>query len=168
MAKTSEGLPRPRESGQPPEVRAYWKAVRGPHGPHVYASLLGIKTHDITSLHYKVEKGIEYRFFEKLLRIMELQGKTIADVLLIPTRTVHRRKAEGRLRPDESDRVLRLARLYGRAIELFEGDSIAALQWLRSPAKALGSRTPLSMSKTDPGAIEVERLIGRLEHGVFS
>lgn len=173
MAKSSQVRPRPRksrprESHQPPEVRAYWKAVRGPHGPHVYASLLGIKIYDITSLRDKVEKGIEYRFFEKLLQLMELHGRTIADVLLIPTRTVHRRKAEGRLRPDESDRVLRLTRLYGRAIELFEGDSIAALQWLRSPSKALGGPTPLSMSKTDPGALEVERLIGRLEHGVFS
>jgi len=156
------------EGSQTPEVRAYWNAVRGPHGPHAYASLLGIKTHDATTLHDKVEKGIEFRFFEKLLQIMDLHGKTIADVLLIPTRTVHRRKLEGRLRPDESDRVLRLTRLYGRAIELFEGNDVAALEWFRSPSKALGGATPLSMSKTEPGALEVERLVGRLEQGVFA
>lgn len=168
MAKPSQARPRRTASPQPPEVRAYWDAVRRPHGPHVYARLLGIRTYDTTSLHGKVEKGIEYRFFEKLRRIMDLHSETIAEVLLIPTRTVHRRKAEGRLRPDESDRLLRLTRLFGRAIELFEGDNVAALEWLRSPSRALGGATPLTMSKTEPGALEVERLIGRLEHGVFS
>ncbi|MGQ0702368.1 MAG: type II RES/Xre toxin-antitoxin system antitoxin [Gemmatimonadales bacterium] len=166
MAKTSALSA--GESRELPEVRAYMEAVRASHGPHVYARLLGIKDDDLESLHKRVERGIEYRFFERLLRIMDLPSRTIADILLIPTRTVHRRKTEGRLRPDESDRVLRLTRLYGRAIELFEGDHVAALQWLRSPSKALGGATPLVMSKTEPGAIEVERLIGRLEHGVFS
>ncbi|HEX9285718.1 MAG TPA: antitoxin Xre/MbcA/ParS toxin-binding domain-containing protein, partial [Thermoanaerobaculia bacterium] len=33
---------------------------------------------------------------------------------------------------------------------------------------ALGLVSPLAMTKTEPGAIEVERLIGRTEHGVFS
>jgi uncharacterized protein (DUF2384 family) len=32
----------------------------------------------------------------------------------------------------------------------------------------LGDASPLEMSKTEPGALDVERLIGRLEHGVFS
>ena len=168
MAKTQFIAHQRVESPQPREVREYWDAVRGPHGLHAYARLLGIKDDDAASLHEKVEAGMDYRFFETLLRVMDIHSNTACEVLHIPARTIHRRKEEGRLRPDESDRVLRLTRIYGRAIELFEGDNAAALVWLRSPSKALGGETPLNMSKTEPGAIEVEHLIGRLEHGVFS
>ena len=160
--------PAPAGGSRPRDVQAYWEAVQGPHAPHVYVRLLGLKDYDPASLHERVEKGIEYRFFERLVSLLQLHARTVADVLLIPTRTIHRRKAEGRLRPDESDRVLRLTRLFGRAIELFEGDNAAALKWFHSPSNALGGSTPLAMSKTEPGSIEVERLIGRLEQGVFS
>ena len=88
--------------------------------------------------------------------------------LLVFLGTLQRRKASGRLEPDESDRLLRLARVYGKAIELFEGDNPAALQWLHAPLTALGGASPLAMSRTEPGSQEVERLITRLEHGVIS
>jgi uncharacterized protein (DUF2384 family) len=34
--------------------------------------------------------------------------------------------------------------------------------------KGLGGKTPLEYADTEPGAREVEDLLGRLEHGVFS
>jgi hypothetical protein len=33
---------------------------------------------------------------------------------------------------------------------------------------ALGGAVPLAVARTELGALEVERLIGRLEHGVFT
>lgn len=99
---------------------------------------------------------------------MALPMQVLADLLFIPPRTLQRRKASGRLEPDESDRLLRLSRVYGKAIELFEGNNRAALEWLQSPLPALDGASPLSMTKTEPGAHEVERLINRLEYGVFS
>jgi putative toxin-antitoxin system antitoxin component (TIGR02293 family) len=53
-------------------------------------------------------------------------------------------------------------------VNLFEGDVPAAMTWLTTPRKALGGRPPLSYARTEPGAREVENLIGRLEHGIFS
>ncbi len=91
-----------------------------------------------------------------------------AEVLFMSERTLQRRKTEGRLHADESDRLLRLSRVFGKAVELFEGDTEAALRWMKKPLPALGLVSPLAMTKTEPGAIEVERLIGRTEHGVFS
>jgi putative toxin-antitoxin system antitoxin component (TIGR02293 family) len=72
------------------------------------------------------------------------------------------------LQPDESDRLLRVSRVFARAIELFEGDDRAARHWLSTPQRALGGAVPLTLAKTKVGAREVERLVGRLEHGVFS
>jgi len=36
-----------------------------------------------------------------------------------------------------------------------------------SSQKALGDESPADRAKTEFGALEVERLVGRLEHGVF-
>ena len=86
----------------------------------------------------------------------------------ISPRTLARRKDEGRLRPDESDRLVRVARIFGRAIDLFEGNAPAARQWLGKPNTALGGASPLEMVTSEVGAREIVGLIGRLEHGVFS
>jgi putative toxin-antitoxin system antitoxin component (TIGR02293 family) len=51
---------------------------------------------------------------------------------------------------------------------LFEGDRDAAVEWLTTPQTALGDRVPLDLARTEIGAREVERLVGRLDHGVFS
>ncbi len=52
-------------------------------------------------------------------------------------------------------------------MEVFESDE-AAREWFRSPQPALGGSTPLAFADVEPGAREVERLLGRIEQGVFS
>ena len=68
----------------------------------------------------------------------------------------------------ESDRLLRTARLFRLAVDLFDGDRQAARQWLQTPKRALGGATPLDHAATEVGAREVEDLVGRAEHGVVS
>ena len=66
----------------------------------------------------------------------------------------------------ESEKVLRIAKLYDKALEVFE-DEQAAERWLKAPARGLGEVVPLMYAKTELGAQEVERLLIRIEHGVF-
>jgi putative toxin-antitoxin system antitoxin component (TIGR02293 family) len=101
-------------------------------------------------------------------KVATLPWRSIAAVLQLPPRTLARRKAAGRLNQDESERLLRLALLFDKATELFEGDRAGAAHWLQSPCKALGQLTPLELAETEIGAREVEDLIGRLEFGVYS
>ena len=68
----------------------------------------------------------------------------------------------------ESERLMRLAKLHKKALDLFEGDAVAARTWLSSPNRALGGRIPLSLVETELGVLAVEDVIGRLEHGVYS
>lgn len=145
------------------------KAVSTPLHPSLeYASFLGLKPSDPIDLVSRVTRGLAYSAFEKLQQATDLTAQQIAEALGIPSRTLHRRKEEGRLESDESDKLVRLSRLYGRTLELFEGDRVEARHWLASPRPALGGSSPLSMAGTEVGAREVEALIGRLEHGVFS
>lgn len=92
----------------------------------------------------------------------------LATLIGIPERTLARRKASGKLTTEESERLLRIAGIFEDAVDLFEGDVPAAVNWLTTLRKALGDRPPLSYARTEPGAREVENLIGRLEHGIFS
>jgi putative toxin-antitoxin system antitoxin component (TIGR02293 family) len=92
----------------------------------------------------------------------------LASILGIPERTLARRKTAGKLAPDESERLLRVSNLFEKCVELFEGDVTAAVNWLTTPKKALNQERPLMYARTEFGAREVEDLIGRLEHGVFS
>jgi putative toxin-antitoxin system antitoxin component (TIGR02293 family) len=149
-------------------VEAYLEAVRRSKGSHPYAALLGIDKSDAASLNAEVERGLPFAKLVNLTRVMGMPLQAAAEVLFISPRSLQRRKMEGRLHADESDRLLRLSRMFGLAIELFEGDRNAAIAWMNRRLPALGDASPLEMSKTEPGALDVERLIGRLEHGVFS
>jgi putative toxin-antitoxin system antitoxin component (TIGR02293 family) len=140
----------------------------GAPGPYAYVVLLGLQTFDAPELLKTVRKGFQYRVFERFLRNTALTLDLVVLLVAIPRRTLTRRKREGRFLPDESDRLLRAARLFGEALELFEGDREAATEWLTSGQLALGGATPLELASSDVGAREVERLIHRLEHGVFS
>lgn len=135
---------------------------------HAYVTLLGLEPSDTISLVRKVERGLPFRAAERLRRNMALTLDELAELIQVRPRTLSRRREEGRLQPDESDRALRASRLFGRALELFEGDAAAARSWLSSAQPALGGAVPLSIARTELGAREVEELIGRLEHGVFS
>ncbi|MGH9404590.1 MAG: type II RES/Xre toxin-antitoxin system antitoxin [Terriglobia bacterium] len=122
-------------------------------------------THDLVR---QVEHGLSFKALESLGAESGLGVPHLASVLGIPERTLARRKASGRLSPEESERLLRLSIVFERAVELFAGDAARAIAWMARPNKALGYESPLVYSRTELGAREVENVIGRLEHGVFA
>lgn len=88
--------------------------------------------------------------------------------LVIPRRTFDRRLEQGQpLTVAESDRLLRAARVIVRAIEAL-GSREKAATWLRTANRALRGMTPIALLETDLGARMVERVLGRIEHGVYS
>ena len=137
-------------------------------GPYSYTRLLGLETSGIEELIERVKSGFSYSMFETFQNSMGIPIDELARLVDIKIRTLARRRDVGKLESDESDRLLRASRILGRAIELFEGDIKSARDWFTRPVLALGNKTPLEVSSTEVGALEVENLIGRLEHGVFS
>ena len=127
--------------------------------------LTATQTHHLIS---RIEEGLPFTALESLTALSGFSVAMIASALGIPERTLARRKVAGRFAPDESERLLRISTTFERAVELFEGDISGAANWLTTPKRALGNQTPLAYSRTEVGAREVENLIGRLEHGVFS
>ena len=115
----------------------------------------------------QLRAGLPYPALEALQERLGLPTREMARLLRIPERTLTRRRRSGRLDPVESERVLRIERLFALAIEMLRNVD-RARTWLKIPKAALGGRTPLQYADTEVGAREVENLIGRLRHGVFS
>lgn len=140
----------------------------GPRAQYFYVALLGLRNFEPLRIYEHVRAGLSFASFERFQRNTALSSSQLAALVQLPPRTVARRKAAGRLEPDESDRLLRASRVFGRALELFEGDADSAREWLLNAQPLLGNLVPLDLATTDVGALEVERLIGRLEHGIPS
>jgi len=133
-----------------------------------YWSILGTKANSPKAIMRVIRRGLPYATVKFLQDTLELNRYQIATVLQMSSRTLERRKRSGKLDSIESDRALRLFRVFWRARELYEGDQEAALKWLKRENAALEGLAPEQMIGTESGAILVENLIGRLENGVFS
>jgi putative toxin-antitoxin system antitoxin component (TIGR02293 family) len=157
MTKTAERTP---PSGKAPTGASPRSAG------HLYVRLLGLQTYETPVLLGRIREGLSFRSWDQFLRNTGLEKDTAAHLVNIAPRTLARRKEEGRLHPDESDRLIRVARVFSRAVELFGGDVPSAREWLARPQTALCGSTPLDYAASELGSREVENLIGRLEHGI--
>jgi putative toxin-antitoxin system antitoxin component (TIGR02293 family) len=114
----------------------------------------------------RIKKGLPTASFEKLREEFGVTAAELAATLNINMRTLARRKQNGRLDVDESERVYRLARLFQIALNLFQDPELTR-RWFAAPKAIFGGLTPLNYADTEPGAQDVEKQLRRLEHGVF-
>jgi putative toxin-antitoxin system antitoxin component (TIGR02293 family) len=88
--------------------------------------------------------------------------------LVVPRRTLAHRKGKSQvLSPEQSDRLVRVVRVATRARDAL-GNGEKAARWLRKENRALADRRPIDLLESDVGARMVERILGRIEHGVYS
>lgn len=114
-----------------------------------------------------IRGGLPWIELEALQEILDVPLDKLAPMLRISKATLHRRKNEGRLTPEESDRVIRFARLMHIAIEALETEENARA-WLSMPQQGLGGALPLEYAEAEMGAREVESLLTRIQYGVYS
>jgi putative toxin-antitoxin system antitoxin component (TIGR02293 family) len=92
----------------------------------------------------------------------------LIEQLGIAPRTASRRLTRREpLSTTESERVLRLARVLARAVEVFESQD-AAKEWLQGASAALGERKPIDLLATDIGTEVVLNELGKIDHGFFA
>ena len=120
-----------------------------------------------TELIRQIQKGLRFSELETLQNSLHMPFEQLAAKLAISRSTLQRRKAAGRLSPNESDKVIRYSRLVRQAADLF-GDIEKARAWLKHPQYGLGGAVPLDYARTEAGAREVENLLGRINYGVYS
>lgn len=135
--------------------------VHGPIGKLATAKFTTSKLIEV------LQVGLPVQELNDLQATLEVPMDKLGPLLGISKATLHRRRAQGKLGPAESDRVVRFARLMGKAVEVMESEENAR-QWLTSPQVGLGGAVPLEYADTEVGAREVEDLLGRIEYGVYS
>lgn len=125
------------------------------------------RVHTLDDLARFVQEGLPYQALVNVMERFRLGLVETQKVLLVPPRTLARRKGMARMKAAESDRLIRLARVGTHALQVFGTDDKAAT-WLHRPNRALNNRSPLDLLQTDLGTKQVEDELGRIEHGVLS
>jgi putative toxin-antitoxin system antitoxin component (TIGR02293 family) len=157
-------------------VRAAGRALVKPGKPYGPETLIGQVAHMLglevpvfsdLELARQVEQGLPVSSIDSLREDAQLESEVIYK-LVLNRRTLSRRQAEEALEPDESDRVVRLARIIALTRQTFPGAPDYAEQWLREPKRHLEGRTPLDLLATESGARVVEEMLLQTQEGVFA
>lgn len=130
-------------------------------------SSLGVSHFSSAELIAAIKNGLPMSELDSLRLHLDIPIDQCVPMLGISMATLHRRKVSGKLTAAESDRVIRFARILGQAATVMESIENGRL-WLKSPQVGLSGQIPLLYAETEIGAREVEDLLGRIEHGVYS
>lgn len=127
-------------------------------------AVIGRSIRDGIDLAHAVRRGLPVSAVEHLLATGRLTMAEV-DKVVLPRKTLANRRKVGTLTAEQSDRLVRVARMLAMAEETF-GNRDKAAAWLRRPTTALAGERPLALLDTDEGAREVETLLGRIGHGI--
>jgi putative toxin-antitoxin system antitoxin component (TIGR02293 family) len=125
---------------------------------------LGLSIRSGRDLIAAVRHGLSVKAVEHVLDTGRMTLSEI-DLVVLPRKTLSHRRKIGTLTADQSDRLMRAARVLAAAEDTF-GSQEKAAKWLRRPTSALDGETPLSLLDTSEGALQVENLLGRISHGI--
>ncbi len=115
----------------------------------------------------QVATGLPVAAFDALISRYRLRRDAVATVIGLPGRTLARRQSSGRLSPQESDRLARVARILVHAEDALDGPENAG-SWLQHANRALEGLTPLASLTSDIGAVRVNDILHRIEYGMVS
>jgi putative toxin-antitoxin system antitoxin component (TIGR02293 family) len=107
---------------------------------------------------------LKYAAVENLAKFLGESAIRLMRIIESNERTAQRRKEQGTLNAEESDRIARIARVVQRAVEAF-GDRRQAREWIKRPNRTFRGFAPLGLLNTDAGAALVTDELGRIEYG---
>jgi putative toxin-antitoxin system antitoxin component (TIGR02293 family) len=132
------------------------------------AGTSGRAVREANAWHERILEGLEFEAAERVKAQASLTDSELAKLLSIGEATLRRaRAAGGTLDVATSDRLYRLTKVLSVAEETLEGAANAGT-WLRRAQPALGGRVPLELLVTQAGADEVETLLRRIDHGIYT
>jgi putative toxin-antitoxin system antitoxin component (TIGR02293 family) len=113
------------------------------------------------------DRTVTFAALAALAARLEVPIEAMLAVAGIPPRTAARRRAERYLKPDEADRLLRVARVVEESVRVF-GSYGKAAAWLRARHPLLDGAAPFELLGSDAGAKAVSDELVRIDHGDFA
>jgi putative toxin-antitoxin system antitoxin component (TIGR02293 family) len=139
-----------------PVIESVFRKLGGHRG-------LGAEISSEADLARIVDRGIRVGVLTHVLRAGF--SKQEIERFVIPARTWrHRRTKKALLSTEESDRVVRLARIQAVAEDVF-ADVAKANQWLREGLGILDGKSPLEVARTESGARLIEQILAKIDWG---
>lgn len=137
---------------------------------HNLADVLGLehrKTgYALVDLSEVVAKGLPLSSLETVHRLVAPDMANFSQLVTSSATLKRRRTQRQPLNATESQRLARIARVWARALDVYQDDDEIARAFLRRPHPLLHQRTPLDVAaESDLGAQAVEDILGRLEYG---
>ena len=128
--------------------------------------MIGIAPRSDFDLARITEEGIST---DSLLALKDrgLTFSEISEIIISPRTLKHRKARREPLSHEETDRVVRVARILSLAEDVFASRE-KALMWLRMPDERLENRTPLKMLTTESGGRLVENLLWQIDEGIYT
>lgn len=103
----------------------------------------------------------------RVYKKLGVKKSKVLDLISMSEETYReRQETKQPLSASESERLYRVAKIEAQATEVFEDEAIAT-DWLKTPNRALDAR-PIDLLDSDAGADRVERILTRIEYGVYS
>lgn len=120
--------------------------------------------------HARIVRGIPYKYLNSVAISTGMIPEDLAKRIGVSRTTFHRKMKTPStlLSTQESDALARYGILADKAKHTFGGDADAARKWLGSAQPGLGNAAPLEIAQTTPGFREVEKLLTRIDYGVYA
>jgi putative toxin-antitoxin system antitoxin component (TIGR02293 family) len=119
--------------------------------------------------HGDIVAGFHTHSVAEVAQRFGISPAAMAERIGVSRSTFHRKqKKDALLTGHESDALARHASVLAQAIAVFDGDEEAAKHWLNCPQIGLGNAIPLECAKTSFGTREVEKLLTRIDYGVYA
>lgn len=118
--------------------------------------------------HARILEGLPMKAVEAVKARASLTDAELSRLLGVGEATLRRSRASGAaLDAATGDRLYRFSKVIAVALEVMQGEE-GAMSWLRRSQPGLGGEIPLDLLVTQAGADEVETLLRRIQHGVYT
>lgn len=114
-----------------------------------------------------VIKGLPYQTVDKLIERIYPHNRKQRRLIISPS-TYRRRQKSGYLTMFESERMERIARIYGIILSVWDGNEEDARDFMLTKHHLLDGRSPFEASLSELGARQVESILFHIEYGIFS
>lgn len=114
-----------------------------------------------------IREGVPRKSIDHLMENTGLTVSEISTIIRTSDRTLRRYTARHKLNPEQSERLIELAKLYSRGKEVF-GNMESFKHWIGSKVMALGNKKPIEFLDTSLGIALLMNELGRIEHGIFA
>ena len=114
-----------------------------------------------------IRKGLPKKVFDHLMKRTGLTEDEMSMILHVSKRTLQRRDLSSEFNPEQSERLIELAKLFTKGEDVFGGPD-QFKEWIDSRIWSLGNKKPREFMDTSIGLSILMDELGRIEYGVYS